>query len=100
MEEKLATIKAWIILADKKIEVAEKLFELTYFDDATSRAYHGMFHTAKAALLSIGVEAESHAGVVNQFSQHFIKTRQLEKRYGRMLSLVMRARDLSDYGLK
>ncbi len=98
MEEKLATIKIWMILANKRIEVAEKLYELNYFDDATSRAYYGMFHAAKAALLSIDVEVKSHAGVVNKFSQQFIKAGQVERKYGRMLSLAMRARELSDYG--
>jgi uncharacterized protein (UPF0332 family) len=74
MEEKLATIRAWLSLADEKIEVAHKLFELGYFDDATSRAYYGMFYAAKAILLSVDVDTRSHTGVLNQFSQQFIKT--------------------------
>jgi hypothetical protein len=53
MEEKLTTIRAWLTLADEKIEVAQKLLDLGYFDDAASRAYYGMFYAAKAALLSI-----------------------------------------------
>jgi uncharacterized protein (UPF0332 family) len=97
MDEKLKTIEAWIALADEKLIVAQKLFDLGYFDDATSRAYYGMFYAAKAALLSINVDTKSHAGVLNQFSQHFIKTGQIEKRYGRMLALVMQARETSDY---
>ena len=34
---------------------------------------------------------------MNQFSQHFIKTQQIDKKYGRMLALVLRAREASDY---
>jgi uncharacterized protein (UPF0332 family) len=97
MEEKLTAIRAWLTLADEKIEVAQKLLDLGYFDDAASRAYYGMFYAAKAALLSIDVETKSHAGVLNQFSQHFIKSGQLDKKYGRMLALVMQIRETSDY---
>jgi uncharacterized protein (UPF0332 family) len=97
MEEKIETIQAWLTLADEKIEVAHTLFNLGYFNDATSRAYYGMFYAAKAVLLSVDVDTRSHAGVLNQFSQHFVKTGQLDKKYGRMLALVMHARETSDY---
>jgi uncharacterized protein (UPF0332 family) len=43
------------------------------------------------------VETKSHAGVLNQFSQHFVKSGQLDKKYGRMLALVMQIRETSDY---
>jgi len=97
MDEKLEAVRAWLVLADEKLEVAQKLLDLGYDDDATSRAYYGMFYAAKAALLSIDVDARSHAGVLNQFSQHMIKTGQVDKKYGRMLALVMQAREASDY---
>jgi uncharacterized protein (UPF0332 family) len=97
VEEKLIAIRAWLTLADEKIEVAQKLLDLGYFDDAASRAYYAMFYAAKAALLSIDVETKSHAGVLNQFSQHFVKSGQLDKKYGRMLALVMQIRETSDY---
>ncbi len=51
MEEKLETIQTWLTLADEKIVVVQKLFDLGYFNDATSRAYYGMLYAAKAALL-------------------------------------------------
>ena len=97
MEEKLKTIRAWLEQADQKIVVAQKLLDLGYYDDATSRAYYGMFYAAKAALLSVDVDTKTHAGVLNQFSQQFIKTGQIDKSFGRMLALVMQARETSDY---
>jgi uncharacterized protein (UPF0332 family) len=97
MEQKLRVIRAWLALADEKIVVAQKLIELGYFDDAASRAYYGMFYAAKAALLSLDIDPKSHAGVLNQFSQHFIKTGQLDKQYGRILALVRQVRETSDY---
>jgi uncharacterized protein (UPF0332 family) len=92
MEEKLETIRAWMSLADEKIVVAQRLADLGYFDDAVSRAYYGMFYAAKAALVSIDVDTKSHTGVLSQFNQHSVKTGQIDKKYGRMLALVMQAR--------
>ena len=56
-----------------------------------------MCYAAKAALLLVNVDTRSHAGLLNQFSQHIIKTGQVDKKYGRMLALVMQAREASDY---
>ena len=97
MAEKLATIQAWFHLADEKLDVAQKLFEMAYFDDATSRAYYAMFYAASAVLVSMDVEVKSHSGLAHQFSQHLIKTGRIDKEYGRMLALAMRAREISDY---
>ncbi len=36
MEEKLEMIRGWMALADEKIEVAQKLSDLSYYDDATA----------------------------------------------------------------
>jgi uncharacterized protein (UPF0332 family) len=68
MEEKLKMMRAWIEQADQKIVVAQELLDLGYYDDATSRAYYGMFYAAKAALLSIDIDTKTHAGVLNQLN--------------------------------
>ncbi len=100
MAEKQETIKGWLIRSNQKLEVAEMLFASGYFDDAISRAYYGMFYAAKAALLSINVEVKSHAGVVNQFGLHFVKTGKIDREYNRMLSTAMQMREMSDYSLQ
>ncbi len=71
--------------------------ELAHFDDAVSRAYYGMFYAAKAALISIDIDAKSHGGVLNQFSSHFIITGKMDRECGRMLASAMQERQVSDY---
>ena len=44
-----------------------------FWADAVSRAYYGVLHAAKAALLVQDVEAKSHAGVKRMFGLHLIK---------------------------
>ena len=97
MDEQLEAIRAWMTSAEEKLVVAQTLFDLSYYDDATSRAYYAILYAARAALLSIGIEPKSHSGVLNQFSQHFVKRGQIDKLYGRMFAIAMQAREASDY---
>ncbi len=84
-------------LWQKKGQVARELLDLSYFDDAVSRAYYAMFCSAKAVLLTVGVDLRRHSAVVSQFGQHFIQTGYADKRYSRMLARAMQAREASDY---
>lgn len=83
--------------ANNKLRAANELYRLGYFDDTVSRAYYAMFHAAKAALISIGVDTHSHHGVVAQLGQHFVQTKKIAPQYGRMLSTAMQLREGSDY---
>ncbi len=97
MDEKQKVTQTWLALAEEKLQVARELVGLSHFDDAVSRAYYAMFYAAKAALLTIGLDPHSHSGVISQFSQHFVVTRQVEKEFGRILAQAMQARQTSDY---
>lgn len=97
MEEKQELIQAYLTLAVEKLAVARDLMTASHYDDALSRAYYAMFYAAKAALLSIDLDPNTHSGVISQFSQHFVKTNRVERQYGRLLSRMMQARETSDY---
>ena len=97
MDQHTKLIQTYLTLSGEKLEVAHELFRLSRFDDAISRAYYAMFHAAKAALLAINIETRSHAGVLNQFSKHFVKTGYASSKYSRMLAWAMQARETSDY---
>lgn len=97
MEEKQELIQAYLTLADKKLGVAQELLDAFHYDDALSRGYYAMFYAAKAALLAIDQDSHSHSGTISQFSQHLVKTNRVERQYGRILSRMMQAREVSDY---
>lgn len=77
--------------------MAETLLKARGYDDATSRAYYAAFHAAQAALLTEGLEAETHRGVVNLFGLHFVKTGKLPGRLGKLLSNLKDDRERGDY---
>jgi hypothetical protein len=56
------------------------------YEDCVSRSYYAVLHAAKAALIKIGVEAESHRAVRRMFGLHLVKTEQIEKHFSQILT--------------
>ncbi len=92
-----ALIDGYLQKAEKKLEVAGKLFNSGDYDDAVSRAYYAAFHTAQALLLSEGETAESHKGVVTLFGLLFVKTGKFGKNLGKYLANLKDDRESGDY---
>ncbi|MEX2706693.1 MAG: HEPN domain-containing protein [Candidatus Freyrarchaeum guaymaensis] len=52
------------------------------YDSCVSRCYYAMFFLAEAVLLTKGLRASSHKGVISLFGKHFVKTGIFEKGIG------------------
>ncbi len=59
--------------SQEKLRVAEHLLQSGEYEDAVSRAYYSAFHAAQAALLTEGLTARTHQGLVNLFGPHLVK---------------------------
>lgn len=79
------------------LKQADILFKNDEYDGAVSRAYYAIFHHASAMVLTKGIEARSHEGLVRLFNLHFIKTGVLSKQYSTILSHAQKAREEADY---
>jgi len=66
-EEREKLLKA----ANHKLSVAEMLLSEGEDADAVSRAYYGMFHAARAALLLEDSRPKTHAGVASELGKLF-----------------------------
>ena len=67
------------------------------FEDAASRAYYSAFHAAQAVLLTEGLTATTHRGLLNLFGLHFTKTNKINAKFGKLLSNLKDDREHSDY---
>lgn len=76
---------------------ARILLDQREYDGSISRAYYAIFHYASAILLTKGLEARSHEGLVRLFNLHFIKSGIFLKKYSTILSHLQKAREESDY---
>ena len=83
--------------AQAKLRVAKRLLKTGDYDDAASRAYYGAFHAAQAILLTEGLSANTHRGLVNLFGLHFVKTGKIDKQFGKFLSNLKDDRETGDY---
>lgn len=98
MDKKIQSLlKGYINKAEEKLKMARKLFESEGYDDATSRAYYCCFHAAQAVLLTEGLSANTHQGLLNLFGLHFVKTGRFDNRFGKMLSNLKDDRENGDY---
>ena len=94
-EEIMANLKR----AGASIGAAKKLVSEGYFDFAASRAYYAAFYAAAALLLSEELAFGKHSGVIAAIHQRFVKTGEMEQRYGRDLNWLFELRGVGDYGV-
>jgi hypothetical protein len=93
----VSLLKAYLEKSEKKLQVAQTLLKNRDYDDAVSRAYYCAFHAAQAVLLTEGLTANTHQGVVNLFGLHFVKTGKLDTKFGKFLANLKDDRENGDY---
>ena len=83
--------------AEQALKAAQNLLADGLYDDAVSRAYYAVFHGARAALKTKGIETVSHKGLISQFALHLVKTGEVEEEYGDILRQIKEDRETGDY---
>ena len=82
--------------AEDRLDTARLLLENDKYEDAISRAYYAMFHSAKALLLEKGSDPKTHAGTASELGQLYRE--ELGKEMTREFSRVQEKRERADYG--
>lgn len=75
----------------------QALAELKLYDDAASRLYYAAFHLISAALLTLGVQAQTHAGVASMLGQYLVKPGLIPVHVARQFAGLMGLRSQADY---
>ncbi|MCB9509750.1 MAG: HEPN domain-containing protein [Deferribacteres bacterium] len=83
--------------AKDTIEEAQLLFEHDKLRAAANRIYYGMFY----ALLALGNQFQfatsKHGQLIGWFNREFIKTRRIDRKYGKYLKEAFEVRSQGDY---
>ena len=82
---------------DEALKSAETLNAAGLCRDAMSRTYYAVLHYARAVLATKDCHPRSHHGVVQMFSQHFVKSALVPVDVGRILARQQKFREESDY---
>jgi uncharacterized protein (UPF0332 family) len=76
---------------------AKALAELGLYDDASSRLYYSTFHLVSAALLTLGVQAQTHSGLTSVLGQHLVRPGLVPAQVAREFASLMGLRSQADY---
>jgi uncharacterized protein (UPF0332 family) len=82
---------------DEALQSAETLKTAGLYRDAMSRTYYAVLHYARALLPTRECHTKSHHGVVQMFSQLFVRPGLILVETGRILSRQQKFREESDY---
>lgn len=84
-------------MALRSLEAAQREREAGDLHFAINRAYYAAFYAVSAALLERGRKLKKHAGVQSAFHEEFIKTGQLDPKWGRFYDRLFEDRREGDY---
>ena len=83
--------------ARQELEAVRQLIGSAMYRIAISRAYYAIFGITTAVLLTKNIDRSKHSGVQAAFGHYLIKPGIIEPEYGKIYSLLRRAREESDY---
>jgi uncharacterized protein (UPF0332 family) len=93
----LTDAQLWLALSEHKLRMAREHLAGGEYRDAVSDAYYAMFHVARAALITSGVESRRHTGVISRFAELFVKTDKVDRELSRTLMRGLQLRADADY---
>jgi uncharacterized protein (UPF0332 family) len=96
-ENKRQNILEELDRAGQSLRAADLLAKSGFHGDAVSRLYYFIYHSAKALLLSEGLEPKSHEGLLRLLGLHFVKTGILSTAESHTISRMMKYREEADY---
>ena len=99
-QEKIESIEVELELAVENFESSTDDVKANRLRRATSGLYFTLEHLAKALLLTIGVEVESHGAVTRMLGLHFVKSGSLSARVTRHLGSLYERRHTAEYSPK
>ncbi|MBN1608680.1 MAG: HEPN domain-containing protein [Polyangiaceae bacterium] len=96
-ENELVNAHAELAKALAARRAARALAELELYDDASSRLYYAAFHLISAALLTLGVQAQTHGGLATLLGQHLVRPGLVPAQVGRGFAALMGLRGQADH---
>ena len=84
--------RAWDTLDDAKILASKGKWNSTI-----NRLYYSAYYAVMALLLKHELKPTTHNGAKTNFTEHFIKNRKIDKKYGKIYSQLFTWRQKGDY---
>ena len=97
-ENKKVLVSLQLEKAHHFLQQADEMYSLHHWDLAANRYYYACYHAVQGLFIANNIlTAKKHAGVVNLFSLHFVKTGIVDPSLGSFLARMMQLRQKADY---
>lgn len=96
-QERRDYIRYRIESAYKAYKDAGLLADNSSYNAAVNRLYYAIYYAVSALLLENGIHTKTHSTIKSQFSQNFVKTGRLDRKYSRLLAELYDGRQRGDY---
>jgi uncharacterized protein (UPF0332 family) len=83
--------------ANALLTQAELLLNNRQYDGGVNRSYYAIFNGVRALLALVGLDSQSHRGVISFFDRYFVKTGIFEKRFSTIVHEAFDSRQDNDY---
>ena len=83
--------------AKETLAEADSLIESAFYNAAVNRLYYACYYAVTALLVKHNITAQTHQGVKQMFSLHFIVNGKIEKQYSLFYGRLFNDRISSDY---
>ncbi|TSC94309.1 MAG: HEPN domain-containing protein [Candidatus Berkelbacteria bacterium Athens1014_28] len=93
-------IKEMFLTAEKRLEIAEASIKLEGYADSVSRSYYAVFDIIRGMLELEKTVAKTQSGAIAKFSEIFIKTGKIDKKYSTLIKRMEKEREEADYKFK
>lgn len=84
--------RAWDSLDDANILITNKKW-----NSSINRLYYAAYYAVMALLLKHGLKPATHNGAKTNFTEHFIKSEAIDKKYGKLYAQLFTWRQKGDY---
>ncbi len=79
------------------LEQAELLFHDQRYDGSINRSYYAIFNAIRAILAFVGLDSQTHKGVISLFDRYFVKPGTFEKDFSKIAHTAFDVRQVNDY---
>jgi len=96
-EERNVLVTYRIQRAKETLLEADNLIKDSFFNAAVNRLYYACYYAVIALLIKNGINAQTHQGVIQMFSLHFISNNKIDKRHSIFYGKLFNSRISGDY---
>lgn len=98
-EDREAMIALYIENAHEMLANAHDNINTGHYKGAVNRMYYGAFYIVTGLLLDNNIAANTHSGIFNQFSLHFIHNKKLPIKFATVYRRLFEERSKGDYDI-